>query len=95
LEFVVVGDGDVRSNEGALVVVEALSERGEVFVGVPFGVVIFLQFLLGLHVEGTPSVVEVVKDLKRRDVAIRREPMLQLAVVLFVEGIAEVVNDAA
>ncbi len=95
LEFVIVGDGDVRSNEGALVVVEVLSERGEVFVGVPFGVVIFLQFLLGLNVEGTPSVVEVVEDLNRRDVAIRREPMLQLAVVLFVEGIAEVVDDAA
>ena len=78
-----------------MVVVEALSERGEVFVGVPFGVVIFLQFLLGLHVEGTPSIVEVVEDLKRRDVAIRREPMLQLAVVLFVEGVTEVVDDAA
>ena len=66
LEFVVVGDGDVRSNEGALVLVEALSERGEVFVGVPFGVVIFLQFLLGMHVKGTPLVVEVVEDLEWR-----------------------------
>jgi len=64
LEFVVVGDGDVRSDEGALVVIKALSKCGEVFVGVPFGVVIFLQFLLGLHVEGTPLIVEVVEDLE-------------------------------
>ena len=65
------------------------------FAGVPFGVVFFLHFLLGLHVEGTPSIVEVVEDLERCDVAIRREPMLQLAFVLFVEGITEVVDDAA
>ena len=37
----------------------------------------------------------MVEDLKRRDVAIRREPMLQLTVVLFVEGVAEVVDDAS
>ena len=36
LEFVVVSDGDVRSDKEALVVIEALSECGEVFVGVPF-----------------------------------------------------------
>jgi len=78
-----------------LVIVEALSECGEVFVGVPFRVVIFLQFFLGLHVEGTPSIVEVVEDLEWRDVAIRREPMVQLAVVLFIEGVTEVVDDAA
>ena len=39
LEFVVVGDGDVRPDEGALVVVEALPKRGEVFVGVPLRII--------------------------------------------------------
>jgi hypothetical protein len=34
LEFVVISDGDVQSNESALVVVEALSKGREVFVGV-------------------------------------------------------------
>ncbi len=49
LEFAIVGDGDVQSHEGTLVVVEALSERGEVFVGVPFRVVILFELLLGLQ----------------------------------------------
>ena len=40
LEFVVIGDGDVRSNESALVVVKVLSKGREVFVGmVPLCVV--------------------------------------------------------
>jgi hypothetical protein len=40
LEFVVISDGDVRSNESMLVVVEALSKGREVFVGmVPLCVV--------------------------------------------------------
>ncbi len=33
LEFVVISDQDVRSNESALVIVEALSKGREVFVG--------------------------------------------------------------
>ena len=69
--------------------------EGEVFVGVPLHIVHLLELFLGLYVERTPPVVEVVENLKRRDVAIRREPMLQLAVVLFVEGVTEVVDDAA
>ena len=32
LEFVVIGNGDVRSHKGALVVVKVLPEHGEVFV---------------------------------------------------------------
>ncbi len=40
LEFVVISDGDVRSNESTLVVMEALSKGHEVFVGmVPLCVV--------------------------------------------------------
>jgi hypothetical protein len=34
LEFVIIGDGDIRLNESALVAVEALSKGREVFVGV-------------------------------------------------------------
>ncbi len=34
LEFVVISDGGVRSNESALVVVDALSKGREVFVSV-------------------------------------------------------------
>ncbi len=34
LEFVVIGNGDVRSNESTLVVIEALSKGREVFAGV-------------------------------------------------------------
>ncbi len=34
LEFVVISDGDVRSNESALVIIKALSKGREVFVGV-------------------------------------------------------------
>ncbi len=40
LDFVIISDGDVQSNEIALVVIEALSKGGEVFVGmVPLCVV--------------------------------------------------------
>ncbi len=40
LEFVIIGSGEVSSNESALVVIEALSKGREVFVGmVPLCVV--------------------------------------------------------
>jgi hypothetical protein len=40
-----------------------------------------------LDVEGAPSVIEVFEDLMGGDVMIRRKAMLELGVVLFVEGI--------
>jgi hypothetical protein len=43
LEFVVIGDGDIRSHKRALVVIESLSEGRQVFDSVlPFRVVRFL-----------------------------------------------------
>jgi hypothetical protein len=43
LEFVVIGDGDIRSHKRTLVVIESLSEGRQVFDSVlPFHVVRFL-----------------------------------------------------
>jgi hypothetical protein len=43
LEFVVIGDGDIRSHKRALVVIESLSKGRQVFDSVlPFRVVRFL-----------------------------------------------------
>ena len=72
LEFVVICDGNIRSYESALVVIEALPKRCQVFNGVvPLCVVCFLEFLFCLHVEGAPAIVEVLKDLVGGDVALR------------------------
>jgi hypothetical protein len=40
-----------------------------------------------LDIEGAPLVVKVFKDLMGGDVMIRREAMLELGVVLFIDGI--------
>jgi hypothetical protein len=41
-----------------------------------------------LDIKGSPPIVEVFKDLKWCDVTISREVMLELAVILFVKGVA-------
>jgi hypothetical protein len=50
-----VGDGDIGSDEGGLVVVETFTERGKVLVAVPLCEVGILEFLLCLYVERAPS----------------------------------------
>ncbi len=55
LELVVLGDGDVRSDEGTSIIIKALPECREVFVSVPFCVVFLFEDLLCLDVEGTPA----------------------------------------
>ncbi len=42
LELVVVGNGDIRTDKGMLIMVEALPECCEVLVGIPFCVVFLL-----------------------------------------------------
>ena len=78
-----------------MVVIQALAERGEMFFAIPFRVVRVFQCFLGLDVERAPTIVEMLQDLEGGDVSIRGEPVLELRVVLFVEGIAQVVNDAS
>ncbi len=83
LQLVVVGDGYVRSYECVLVVVKSLAKSGEMFVAVPL-----------CDVEGTPAVVEMLEGLEGGDVAVRREAMLELGIILLVQGIVQVVNNA-
>jgi hypothetical protein len=54
LEHFLIQDGDVRLHKGGLVVVETLSNGGEVLVAVPLLEVGILELLLGLGVKGTP-----------------------------------------
>ena len=94
LEFVIISDGDVRSYERALVIVEVLSNCRQVLDGVvPLCVVCFFEFLFCLCVEGAPAIVEVLKDLVGGDVAVRCYPMVELGIILFVKGIPQVVNN--
>ena len=72
LEFVVIRDCNVRSYERTLVVVEAFSKHCQVLNGVvPLCVACFLEFLLRLNVERTPTIVEVLENLVGGDVAVR------------------------
>jgi hypothetical protein len=87
LELVIVGDGDVRSDKGALIIIEALPECRKVFVSVPFCVVFLFDDLLCLDVEGTPVFVPMLQDLEWSDVGIRREAMFELGILLFVKSI--------
>jgi hypothetical protein len=87
LELVVVSDGDVRLDEGTLIIIKALPECREVFVSVPFYVVFLFEDLLCLDVEGTPAFVQMLQDLEWSDVAIRREAMFELGIMLFVESV--------
>ena len=63
------------------------------FVTVPFGVVCLFEGFVCLDIEGAPPIVEMLQELERCDVPICGEPVLQLGVVLFVEGISKVVDD--
>ena len=78
-----------------MVVVQALAERGEMFIAIPFCVVRVFQCFLCLGVEWAPTIVEMLQDLEGGDVSIRGEPVLELRVVLFIKGIALVVEDAS
>ena len=74
MEFAIIHDGDVQSYERALVITEALPKCRQVLdCMVPLCVVCFLEFLIRLHVEGAPTIVEVMlKDLVGGDVAVHR-----------------------
>ena len=63
-----------------------LAERCEMFFTIPFRVVRVFQCFLGLDVERAPTIIEMLQDL---------ELVLELRIVLFVEGITQVVNDAS
>ena len=65
------------------------------FFPIPFRVVSVFQCFLGLDVEWAPTIVEMLQDLEGGDVSIRGEPVLELRVVLFIKGIALIVNDAS
>ena len=54
LELVFVGDGDVGSDEGGLVLVEAFAECSKFLVAVPLRKVGVLKFLLCLHIKRAP-----------------------------------------
>ncbi len=87
LELVVVGNGDVRSDKGTLIIIKALPECREVFVSIPFCVVFLFADLLCLDVEGTPGFVQMLQDLKWSDVAICHEAMFELGIILFVKNV--------
>jgi hypothetical protein len=54
LELFFVGDGDVRSDEGGLVVVKSFAKRIKVLMAVLLCKVGVLEFLFGLHIERAP-----------------------------------------
>ncbi len=87
LELVVVSNGDVQSDEGALIIIKVLPECRELFVSVPFCVVFLFEDLLCLDVKGTPAFVQMLQDLEWSDVAICREAMFELGIILFVQSI--------
>jgi hypothetical protein len=89
VDFLVIRDGDIRSHECVLVVVESLSEGRQVFDGVfPFCVVCRFEFFLRLHVEGAPASVEVLEDLVWCDVTVRRQSVAELGIKLLVKCIS-------
>jgi hypothetical protein len=87
LDLVVVGDGDIRLDKGALIIIKALPKCREVFISIPFCVVFLFEDLLCLDVKGTPAFVQMLQDLEWSDVAIRLEAMFELRIILFVESI--------
>jgi hypothetical protein len=87
LELVVVNNGDIGSDEGALIIIEALPKCREVFVSVPFCVVFIFWDLLCLDVEGTPAFVQMLQDLEWSNVGICREAMFELGIILFVKSV--------
>jgi hypothetical protein len=87
LDFVCICDRYVGADERALVVVEVLPEGGDMFVTIPLGVVRIFQPLLRFNVKGAPAVIQMFQDLEVGDVAVCREAMLQLGIILFVEGV--------
>ena len=70
LELDFVRDGDVRSDEGSLVVIEAFSERGKVLMVVPLCKVGVVEFLLCLYIKRAPCQINVFKDLEGGCVAV-------------------------
>ena len=70
-----------------MIIIEALPKCREVFVSVPFCVVFLFDDLLCLDVEGTPAFVQMLQDLEWSDVAIRREAIFELGIILFVESV--------
>jgi hypothetical protein len=80
LELVAISNGDVQSDKGALIIIEALPKCREVFVSIPFCVVFLFEDLLCLEVEGTPAFVQMLQDLEGSDVAICREAMFELGI---------------
>jgi hypothetical protein len=87
LEFVFVRDCYAGADKRALVVVEAIPKGGEMFITIPLGVVCVFQCFLCLDVKGAPVVVQMFQYLEGSDVAVRREAMLQLGLVMFLKGI--------
>ncbi len=87
LEIVFVRDSNVRTEEHALVIVDALPEGSEMFIAIPLGVVSIFQRFLCFDISGATTVVKMFQDLDVGDIAVRHEAMLQLGIVLFVKGI--------
>ena len=70
-----------------MVLIQVLAECGEMFIALPFCVVRVVECFLGLDVERAPPIIEMVKELEGGDISISGQPMLELGIVLFVEGI--------
>ncbi len=88
LEFVFVRNYYVGADKLALVIVEVLPKGSEMFVTIPTGVVCLFKCFLCFDVKEAPTVVQMLQDLEGSDVAVRREVMLQLGIVLFTKGVA-------
>jgi hypothetical protein len=74
-------------DKGTLIVIELLPKYCEVLVSISLLVLGIFQCLLCLHVMGAPMVSEVLKGLIGGDVVVCHEAILELGVILFVEGI--------
>jgi hypothetical protein len=82
LEFVFVCDCYIGADKHALGIVEVLPNDSEMFFTIPLGVVCIFKCFLCFDIKGAPAVIQMFQDLKGSDVAVCREAMLQLGIVL-------------
>jgi hypothetical protein len=87
LEFVFVCNCYIGADERTLVVVEVLPEGSEMLSPIQLGVVRAIQCFLHFDIKGAPAIIQMFQDLEGSDIPVHLEAMLQLGIVLFVEGV--------
>jgi hypothetical protein len=63
LEVVFVGDVDPKVFDANFSIIKTFSKGGDVYIPIPFGPILDLDELLGVHIKWTPSYVQMLEDL--------------------------------